>query len=226
MGEVGSDRHSTFDPGPLSSSGALPSRPPETLAIASCPTDHPRSPRSCPRTSRSTHLRTPELPADVDRPRTAHRVSGQTRRVIDLLAADMDLRPDLFRWRSAIPADDLRGCWILDARLCVVPELASLWSVTGGGDLFETEDLLDPLDVNDFRVVRRTKDLAQVVPVGSTVFHEGSWLTVITADGRIVAVDRASGRTGRWYESLDDWYLDLRSEFAERYGLPPNDGNG
>lgn len=145
--------------------------------------------------------------------------------MINQLAADMALRPDLFRWRSAIPADDLHA-WLRETGLSALPALISLWSVTGGGELFETEELLDPLDDRNFGVAPRTKDLREVIPAGSTVFHEGIWLTVITTDGQIEAVDRPGGRTRRRYPSLDDWYADIRSEYAERYGLPPNNDNG
>lgn len=105
-------------------------------------------------------------------------------------------------------------------------DLFDLWLKTGGGEIFESEMLLHPLEapLDEDSVdwaERHHRDRG--LPEGLLPFHEGGCgLSVIRLrDGRYLNLDPQSYQERSSHGSFDDWYCRvLREEFAERYGLP------
>src|SRR5262249_52431236 len=101
--------------------------------------------------------------------------------------------------------------WLEDLGIGVPSTLRQLWIVTGGGVLFETEEVLGPHS--------EPPAYLTVSPVPALVFHEGFVQSGVTpTTGEFVICSRV-GQLKR-VRSLAAWYLALRDEFAERYGLP------
>ncbi len=100
------------------------------------------------------------------------------------------------------------------------PPLLEVWGEFGGGYLFETEELLSPLGEGWLSIVNRNAAFYKAgLPADYLVFHVGMHLSVVDRSGAMRSLDEANFKTIRTYAALDDWYADLRSEFAERYGL-------
>lgn len=142
------------------------------------------------------------------------------------LDADAALRPGLFLWNGAIPEADL-DAW-LDARRLVVPaDLRRLWTITGGGELFESEDLWAPLAPppvgypEDFESINRQyrdRGMASIY----LVYHTGLGVSAVRQpDGALVSLSPQALSEIGTFSALDAWYAWLRLEYAERYGLPP-----
>jgi len=143
----------------------------------------------------------------------------------EILESDQVRRPELFVWNAPIPERALRE-WI-SARSWVVPnDLLVLWSLTGGGTIFESETIFapwgDPLP--DSCVDSATKRLRSLgLPERYLVFHEGGVgvSAVEQPEGSLVLLtpERSFAREGT-FRSLDDWYIAVvRAEYAARYGL-------
>jgi hypothetical protein len=141
-------------------------------------------------------------------------------RVISQLLADAALRPDLYRWHGALDSRWL-DAWF-GARLVVIPpDLVEFYAITGGGEVFESEDILSPCPgpegIDDWTAHFRSDGMRS----GLLVFHRGAWVSAIdTTSGSLVVLQelRNAGRA----TTLDEWYRNwIRREFADRYGLPP-----
>jgi hypothetical protein len=129
----------------------------------------------------------------------------------------MRLAPQAFDWLGGGPVG-LSG----RLRRWRVPEdLLSLWAQTGGGDMFETEELLSPTasEHHDLEAVNH-KLWSAGLPSELLVFHIGLFWTAIDGAQRVIKVDPDHLAPVASFESLSDWYLDLRSEYARKYGLP------
>ncbi len=139
------------------------------------------------------------------------------------LANDEKIRPELFLWSGAISRQRIAE-WLTERRLRIPDDLLSLWTRTGGGDLFETETIFAPFsgdatnDVDMMNAFHRSRGLG----AGYLVVHDGLALTAIRLDdGKWILLDRDDYRELWEYDSLEDWYVSLlRAEYAERYGLP------
>jgi hypothetical protein len=142
---------------------------------------------------------------------------------------DAEARSDLFQWFGAIERDEIES-WMRTKQFSVPSDLVELWSLTGGGDLFESETIFrptsirssmpyfveasDPVDsANEQRVVNG-------MPKSYLAFHDGLFLSAVRLyDQRAVTLTAMGQETGD-FSSLDDWYLrTLRAEFGRRYGL-------
>jgi hypothetical protein len=139
-----------------------------------------------------------------------------------LILNDADRSPDVFQWNG--PVD--RGAidkWVKSHGWKIPEDLLDLWTITGGGEIFESERFLPPLASTDGRdeIVMVTRwCLRHGLPESLVVFHEGLGFTAVRClDGAYVSIDgdlRISGE----YRSLERWYVDvLRREYAERYCL-------
>ena len=93
--------------------------------------------------------------------------------------------------------------------------VTELWATTGGGELFESENIVLPLGSDN--AFDRTEALQAVIPRGALVFHEGMWISI--GDRRTIAAVDGHGRVIAEFESIDGWYDALRDEFGARYGL-------
>lgn len=139
----------------------------------------------------------------------------------NLLREDAKHRPDLFIWNGPIPAERLDQ-WLRQRQFCVPTDLTQLWLETGGGDFFESETILNPIGVSgdDLDSVNEAY-YQRGLPRDYLLVHVGTVLTAIRLhDQKWIVLDESYDAREE-YSSLDDWYASvLRSEFADRYGLP------
>jgi hypothetical protein len=150
----------------------------------------------------------------------------------DRLFADAALRPLVFRWYGA-PEPNVLDEWAAGLKTAVPGELRDLWARTGGGLIFESEEILKPvagpadeesLEARNewFRSLGLDDDLL--------LFEEGlSFSALRRADGAIVTLGREILLPEEEFPTLSDWYQrTLRRSFGWRYDLPfavvgPND---
>jgi hypothetical protein len=137
---------------------------------------------------------------------------------------DARLRPQLFIWYGPPTAASFQA-WRQTAFGSMFPEdLVDFWKATGGADIFETESIFGPLEVpvwGDQLAERNQFLVTKGLPANTVAIHQGCDLTLVdlrTFDYAIV--DRDSFREISRFQSFEQWYLALRSEYAERYGLP------
>lgn len=142
--------------------------------------------------------------------------------MIDQLQKDRTVRPDLYRFFGAIVPEKL-DAWIRERTLVIPFDLREFWCETGGGDLFESETVLGP-----FGPVQTGDDVDSVnqwkwrkgMPSDWLVFHTGLALTVVKmSGGEYASIREPSYEVLQTFRSLNDWYADLRNEYAARYGL-------
>ena len=113
-------------------------------------------------------------------------------------------------------------------------ELVELWSLTGGGDLFdEGETIFRPTAIGSpdpcFMPACDDIDSANRHLMASGMskvylaFHDGSFLSAVRmTDQRIVTLNQTWQEVGI-FSNLDDWYLrTLRAIYADVYNLPAN----
>lgn len=129
-------------------------------------------------------------------------------------------------WNGAISNEQLNA-WLRERRLELPDELLQLWRDTGGGELFESEVILGPFgdsrlgdDVDSVNEVHRGRGMDPRY----LIVHVGSVLTAIRlADKKWVVLDQDTYEEIEEHDSFESWYRSvLRSEFADRYGLPPS----
>jgi hypothetical protein len=136
---------------------------------------------------------------------------------------DARQKPELFRWNGPLDADAIDR-WIARMRWRIPLDLRSLWVVTGGGELFESETLLRPLEFDDTSEITRVTEWwrARGLAEQLVVFHEGMGLSAIRqSDGYYVWVPFTEPiRPACAFQHLDEWYEKLiRAEYASRYGM-------
>jgi hypothetical protein len=139
-----------------------------------------------------------------------------------LILNDAQAAPRVFLWNGPVDHEEIKQ-WIARRGWVIPPDLLELWTITGGGEIFESERILRPLISRDGQ-----EEVAQVtswcqergLPSGLVVFHEGLGFTAVRCShGAYVSLDSRFSVTGE-YESLDGWYAEvLRAEYGPRYGL-------
>jgi hypothetical protein len=98
--------------------------------------------------------------------------------------------------------------------------LRELWSTVGGGDMFETEELLSPTAAGLHSLADRNAELRRAgLPAELLAFHVGLHVTAVDCSGLLFALDPDTLEVIRRYDSLADWYGDIRHEFSRTYGL-------
>ncbi len=145
--------------------------------------------------------------------------------MIDLILNDAASRPELFRWFGAIeraPLDLAR----IQYSLVFPGDLLSLWEITGGGDMFESETILSPLSTSPSDNIDIVSGLhwRRGLDRNCLVFHTGLCLSVVCdfKSPHFVALDESTYREIASFDDLDAWYLTmLRAEYAARYKLSP-----
>jgi hypothetical protein len=141
--------------------------------------------------------------------------------MVDQLQRDAAEAPNGFDFLGPVPVERLER-WAATHHLAIPHDLLDLWALTGGGDLFETEELFCPDARNDHDISPVNQRLRrQGLPPDLLVFHSGLTLTAAATSGALVELDPHTCAVRRAIASLDDWYTDLRSEYAETYGLSP-----
>jgi hypothetical protein len=72
--------------------------------------------------------------------------------------------------------------WLAEHTIDVPADLVAFWRATGGGEAFETEQLLAPLaqsELADSVLSRNRWHQGQGMPNALLVFHEGAWLSAL-----------------------------------------------
>ncbi len=144
---------------------------------------------------------------------------------METLLEDSRLRPDVFQWNGPVEAERLATWLDGNGLTAIVPQdLVTLWLLTGGGDIFESETLLGPFgdvtlgdDVVEAKAFLRSTGL----PSGYLVFSRGFTLGAVEhSTGEFVELDSRDFRVTARFSTLDDWYRkSVRAEFASRYRL-------
>lgn len=142
--------------------------------------------------------------------------------MINLIIKDSDLRRDLFFWRGGISLSQIEK-WEREQLISVPDDLKRLWNAKGGGDFFESETILQPLgdDEDDLVLPRSRWFWGRGLDSGHYVFHEGLYVSIFRqSDDLLFSLDRTSFNLVATFRTLDDWYLSLRAEYGDRYGMP------
>jgi len=143
--------------------------------------------------------------------------------MIDQIIKDAKLRPDLFLWRGDLPLPEIEK-WEREQSVSVPDDIRQLWNTKGGGDLFESETILQPLgsDEDDLVLPRSGWYWGKGLDPDCYVFHEGLYISIFRRrDNLLRCLDGLSFSEVGAFRTLDEWYLLFRSEYGERYGLPP-----
>jgi hypothetical protein len=143
--------------------------------------------------------------------------------MIPSLMADAASRPELFVWNGPIDGEKLAD-WLQDRRWSVPGDLAALWRETGGGELFESVQILGPFGRRDFGDDVESVNAryhAEGLPPDLLVFSDTDGISAVQmAAGQIVVVDGANHQVLARFANLEDWYVrHIRAEYAARYGL-------
>jgi hypothetical protein len=133
---------------------------------------------------------------------------------------DVRFAPNAFDWRGSSTVEAVNE-WLATNSRRVPPDLVWLWARTGGGDMFETEEILSPTGSGDYDLGATNRRLwAAGLPKNLLVFHSGLYLTAIDSDERVIQVDPDRLQPIGAFDSIGHWYADLRREYARTYGLP------
>ena len=142
--------------------------------------------------------------------------------MIDLILKDSRLRPDLFFWRGSLPLSEIER-WEHEQSVSVPQDIEQLWHIKGGVDLFESETILQPSGTSeDDLVLPRSKWFwGRGLSSDCYVFHEGLYVSAFReSDNTLCSFNDADFSLLTTFRTLDDWYLSLREEYGDRYGLP------
>jgi hypothetical protein len=144
------------------------------------------------------------------------------------LRVDTAEHPRLFCWYGPIDPRRL-SMWAEGLHLRLPADLRALWLQFGGGEIFETEEVLVPFDGPSYAAgfeARNTQHREAGLPLSLRLFHAGYVLSAFrNAEPRYVTVDPSTYAVRGEFDSLDEWYRRaLRAEYAARYGLGPEQG--
>jgi hypothetical protein len=143
--------------------------------------------------------------------------------MIDIIIRDSDLRPDLFIWRASVPVSEVDK-WERKQLVSVPDDLKELWITKGGGELFESETILQPSgsDEDDLVLPRSEWFWEKGLDSDCYVFHEGLYVSTFRrGDDLLRSLNSSTFSEVGTFRTLDDWYLSLRGEYGDRYRLPP-----
>jgi hypothetical protein len=142
--------------------------------------------------------------------------------MIDFILKDSDRRPDLFFWNGELSLQHVEA-WGRERSLCIPEDLKKLWSIKGGGDLFESETVLQPFGAPHYDLIEPLTEYrwSQGLSKEYFVFHTGLGTSVFRKlDGVLFYFGGTVGSEVRRFQDLDTWYLQVvRAEFAKRYRL-------
>lgn len=140
--------------------------------------------------------------------------------MIDSFEQDVRFAPNAFDWRGSTEVSSLTE-WLQAHGRRVPEDLVKLWAQTGGGDMFETEEVLSPTAKGDHNLEAVNRRLwAAGLAEELLVFHSGLYLTAIDSNERVVRIDPDRLVPVGFFGSIDNWYNDIRGEYARSYGLP------
>ncbi|MCP3879847.1 MAG: hypothetical protein GY701_15865 [Sulfitobacter sp.] len=136
---------------------------------------------------------------------------------------DFEDSPAAFSWTGPIAHEVLERWLARQADRSIPADLITLWRTVGGGDLFESETILEPFaspsadDIDGMNEHLRSRGM----PSNLLAFHVGICVSAVDqASGVLVQLDPESLGEQARFSTFDGWYRTLiRSEYAERYGL-------
>ena len=144
--------------------------------------------------------------------------------MIDLILHDSAARPGVFFWFGALPASQIED-WERENSICVPADLKTLWSLKGGGDLFESETILQPFGSAEYDLIdpvtqvyreRGLSDEFRMFQTGcvESVFRisDGALFSLVNPDENCQMIQHAD--LEQWYKST------IRKLFAGKYDLP------
>ncbi|MCU1306650.1 MAG: hypothetical protein JWN45_1345 [Acidobacteriaceae bacterium] len=142
--------------------------------------------------------------------------------MIDLLMADAKIAPQAFEWNGSLKREEVED-WVCKKQLTLPQDLIDLWVFTGGGVVFESEQILAPWQVHSFAKSLEnvnTEHLLRGKPSRLLIFEEGSFLSAIDLlTQKIVTIDENYKQESS-FSDLNSWYRQtLRHEFGERYSV-------
>lgn len=143
--------------------------------------------------------------------------------MINLITEDSNLRPDLFDWRGGVSLSEIEK-WESEQLVSAPDDLRQLWNTKGGGDLFESETILQPSgpEEDDLVLPRSKWFWGKGLDSDCYVFHEGLYVSTFRrSDDLLCSLNSSNFSEVGTFRTLDDWYLSLRAEYGDRYGLPP-----
>jgi hypothetical protein len=142
--------------------------------------------------------------------------------VIETLLRDSKLHPDAFFWNGPLSTSAIEE-WERKELLSAPEDLKQLWSLKGGGDLFESETILQPFDAKEYDLIESVSSVfwAKGLSTNYCIFHTGRVESVFRkSDGAIFSLGPVDTSQMHQFEDLDEWYVKtLRSIYRERYGL-------
>jgi hypothetical protein len=137
--------------------------------------------------------------------------------MIKVLTEDISRYPKLFFLSGPIPSEDIP---ISIAGLPVPHDLRELWNRFGGGEMFESEEILVPTERVEDMLAATDREAIKESGVEGFPFHAGYCLSMALPDQSYVAIGRYEAKLLGRFHSLDEWYVSvLRAEYASRYGL-------
>ncbi len=141
---------------------------------------------------------------------------------------DFEQRPAAFSWTGPIAPEVLERWQARQAGRIIPADLGTLWRTVGGGEMFESETILEPFaspaadDIDDLNMHLRSRGM----PSNFLAFHVGICVSAVDqSTGEVVQLDPESLREEARSSTFDEWYRSLiRSEYAKRYGLDEHVG--
>src|SRR2546430_10857309 len=142
--------------------------------------------------------------------------------MINLLLHDSDAHPELFMWSGPLSTSAV-DAWQEQNALHVPADLRLLWTMKGGGGLFESETILQPFGAEEYELIGPVTQVFVRKGLNNEfcVFQTGLIESVFRkSDGAIFSKNSSDPSQMLPYRDLDEWYANtLRAAFAESYGL-------
>lgn len=142
--------------------------------------------------------------------------------MIDLILRDSQLHPSVFFWRGRLSLSAIEA-WEREQSLSAPRDLKQLWTLKGGGDLFESETILQPFGADDYDLIGSVSSVSwgKGLSTDYCIFHTGIVDSAFRkSDGALFSLGSPDPNQMSQFRDLDEWYLNtLRSVFADKYGL-------
>ena len=142
--------------------------------------------------------------------------------MINQILEDAFTHPQIFLWCGALDREKLDR-WKAPNQVEIPLDLIRLWSVTGGGEMFETEALLSPFATDPEYDITAKNNLYWESGIDKEllVFHCGTWISAVrNASPHFTSFKEHDSGNQLYFQTVDAWYREtLRQEYQKRYGL-------
>lgn len=147
-----------------------------------------------------------------------------------LLKRDLSAAPRAF-FVSGPVDEQVLSAWVARQDRAVPEDLLTLWRTIGGGDVFETEEILVPggvdIYVGDQAYLNAEYDIDEQnawywehgMSRDLLIFFHATQLAAVDLAGRVVELGLETYEPVGGFASVADWYRALRDGFAPSYGL-------